>query len=368
MVPLDRNEDFVETKQSRKSRVEKSGSGAKPRAPSLPQIGSKPEHRYSEDKRSKSLIDNGKRIIPDIIKQTPSAHPRDREDPFDYELDENDDRLEKLLSPHPEDCSDSDRSEAYETMSRSESMIDLREISNPKIAKKDSKDKDKYDSKKSSLVSLGIDSLKHETMFDKIDEATNDDGPGAFKNPQAALNTAIEDLQSENWQVEVAALSALIRISVWNSELIISHMGYILDLVKHELKNPRSQVCKVAAQTFTKLFALFGMQIEKENRFEEIVKALLLKTGDTNKFLRVDASDALDTMVENVSIHKAVTSLITGGLYSRNVMIKICVSFLLLHIVKSLGANLFFNSSRETINSVLRSASELLEDGSQDVR
>ena len=145
-------------------------------------------------------------------------------------------------------------------------------------------------------------------------------------------------------------------------------MGYILDLVKHELKNPRSQVCKVAAQTFTKLFSLFGMQIEKENRFDEIVKALLLKTGDTNKFLRIDASDALDTMVENVSIHKAVTSLVTEGLTSKNVMIKICVAFLLLHIVKSLGAELFFKSSRETINIVLKSTAEQLEDGSQDVR
>ena len=368
MVPLDRSEEHAETKQSRKSRVEKSGSGAKPRAPSLPQIGSKPEYRYTEDKRSKSLIENAKRVIPDIVKQSPSAHPRDREDPFDEDIDDNDDRLEKLLSPHPEDCSDSDRSEAYETMSRSESMTDLRKIDNPKNSIKDSKEKDKFDSKKSSLALLGLNSLKHEIMFDKIDDADNEDGPGAFKNPQAALNTAIEDLQSENWQVEVAALSALIRISVWNSELIISQMGYILDLVKHELKNPRSQVCKVAAQTFTKLFSLFGMQIEKENRFEEIVKALLLKTGDTNKFLRIDASDALDTMVENVSIHKAVTSLVTGGLTSKNVMIKICVAFLLLHIVKSLGADLFFKSSKETINIVLKSAAEQLEDGSQDVR
>ena len=324
---------------SRKSRVHKTGSGGSEhvkshgssmkRAPSMPSIqGDRKNNTYEGDKRSKSLIENTsrgdfeshqRRVIPDIVKHSPSAHPFnvvDIEDPHD---DIDDERLEALLSPHPDDGSDSERSEAYETISRSESMTDLR-IEKDKSKK--SPKKSKYDSKKSSLISLSLDSFNHTTMFDKDNDEDND-APGAFKNPEAALKTALEDLQSDNWQIEVSGLSAIIRVSVWNSNLIVSQLAHIMDLVNHELKNPRSQVCKVAAQTFTKLFSLFGAEIEKENNFDEIVKALLLKTGDTNKFLRIDASDALDTMVENVSVHKAISSLVSGGLSSKNVMIKV---------------------------------------------
>ena len=360
-MPLEISEHVDEKHRSRRSREEKNSS-VKTRAPSLPQLSNNREYEIS-DKRSQSMIENTKRVIPDIVKQSPSAHPRlhsDKEDPCD-----DSDRLESLLSPHPDD-SDDDRNEAYETISRSESITDLRNIG--RDIKKE-KQSGGYDSKVSSLASLGLSKLKHKTMFDKIEDDQKDDkAPGAFKNPQAALSTAIEDLKSENWQIEVGALSAIVRISVWNPELITSKMSKILDLVKHELRNPRSQVCKVAAQTFTKLFSLFSKHIEKEKIFEDVVKALLLRTGDTNKFIRIDASDALDTMAENVSVHKAVSILVTCGLHSKNVMIRVCVSFLLLHVVKTLGPETFFKSSKDTVDVVLRSTAELLEDGSQDVR
>ena len=202
-------------------------------------------------------------------------------------------------------------------------------------------------------------------MFDKVDY--EDDAPGAFKDPQTALTKALEDLQSGSWQVEVSAMAAVVRVVTWSPDLVIPRLGDIMELVTNELRNPRSQVCKVAAQTLTKLFSHCGPQMEKESNFEEVVRALLIKTGDTNKFLRVDASDALDTMAENVSINKAVTALVSEGLQSKNVTIRVCVSFLLLHIVKSLGAERLL-SSGETLNVVLTSSAELLEDGSLDVR
>ena len=273
---------------------------------------------------------------------------------------EADSRLKDLLSPHPEDLLDSKTRGAYTTVSRSDSVADLRSI-----VKEETVNKAKYDPKKSSLVSLGLASLHHETMFDKVDY--EDDAPGAFKDPQTALTKALEDLQSGSWQVEVSAMAAVVRVVTWSPDLIIPRLGDIMELVTNELRNPRSQVCKVAAQTLTKLFARCGPQMEKEGNFEEVVRALLIKTGDTNKFLRVDASDALDTMAENVSINKAVTVLVSEGLQSKNVMIRVCVSFLLLHIVKSLGAERLL-SSGETLNVVLTSSADLLEDGSLDVR
>ena len=67
-------------------------------------------------------------------------------------------------------------------------------------------------------------------------------------------------------------------------------------------------------------------------------------------------------------VHKAVTTLISCGLKSKNVMIKICLAFLLLHVVKSLGSDLFFASSKDTAYPVLRASAQLLEDGNLDVR
>ena len=65
--------------------------------------------------------------------------------------------------------------------------------------------------KKSSLVSLGLASFHHQTIFDSEDKDDEDNLPGAFKNPSAALGKAIKDLESEDWQVEVAGLGALVR-------------------------------------------------------------------------------------------------------------------------------------------------------------
>ena len=70
----------------------------------------------------------------------------------------------------------------------------------------------------------------------------------------------------------------------------------------------------------------------------------------------------------NFAVHKAITTLISCGLNSKNVMIKISVAFLLLHMVKSLGSDLFFASSKDTAFPVLRASAQLLEDGNLDVR
>ena len=149
-----------------------------------------------------SLYENSKRVIPDIIKHSaPPSPPRDREQPCD---------LDRLFSTSPEAP---DSCQAYQTFSRSESLADLRD---PKLDSQKQPSgqtvKGKIDLKKSSLVSLGLASFDHLTMFDSDKKESDDnDLPGAFKYPSEALEKAIQDLESEDWQVEVAGLSALVR-------------------------------------------------------------------------------------------------------------------------------------------------------------
>ena len=42
--------------------------------------------------------------------------------------------------------------------------------------------------------------------------------------------------------------SSLFRIAEWNSDLMKPKLNHILELVKDEVKNPRSQVSKAAVQ------------------------------------------------------------------------------------------------------------------------
>ena len=121
----------------------------------------------------------------------PPPRSEDREQPCDL-----DHLLSSTASPAPE---------AYETFSRSESLVDLRDL-----RPSDKSEAQKFDVKKSSLMSLGLASLDHQTIFDS-ENADDDNLPGAFKNPSAALGKAIKDLESEDWQVEVAGLGALVR-------------------------------------------------------------------------------------------------------------------------------------------------------------
>ena len=86
--------------------------------------------------------------------------------------------------------------------------MDLRDL--PSSTKQEAQSQ-QFDVKKSSLVSLGLASLEHQTIFDSEKKTDADSLPGAFKNPSAALGKAIKDLESEDWQVEVAGLGALVR-------------------------------------------------------------------------------------------------------------------------------------------------------------
>ena len=46
---------------------------------------------------------------------------------------------------------------------------------------------------------------------------------------------------------------------------------------------------------------------------DKAVSVLLIKTGDSNKFIRETAEKSLVAMVENVSAHRALAALINAG-------------------------------------------------------
>ena len=58
--------------------------------------------------------------------------------------------------------------------------------------------------------------------------------------------------------------------------------------------------------------------------------------------------EALLSMVEHVSIYKAITSVYEGGLSHKSVVVRTHVAMLVDHVVTALGPEKFFGSSKDT--------------------
>lgn len=94
--------------------------------------------------------------------------------------------------------------------------------------------------------------------------------------------------------------------------------------------------------------------------------------------LRADANTALDVMAENLSVYKAVSSIVVLGQASRNGVIRgnvarildsIIFRWVLVSIIPPrLGAERFMGSSGELQEVVVVEGSKMLTDGSLEVR
>ena len=58
--------------------------------------------------------------------------------------------------------------------------------------------------------------------------------------------------------------------------------------------------------------------------------------------------EALLSMVEHVSIYKAITAVYEGGLSHKSVVVRTHVAMLVDHVVTALGPEKFFGSSKDT--------------------
>ena len=64
------------------------------------------------------------------------------------------------------------------------------------------------------------------------------------------------------------------------------------------------QVCRTAVMVVGEMFNVLKKSMESD--MEKVMLPLILKSGDTNKFLREDCNVALDAIVENCSPQKLI--------------------------------------------------------------
>ena len=68
---------------------------------------------------------------------------------------------------------------------------------------------------------------------------------------------------------------------------------------------------------------------------------LLTKIADTNRFIRADSNAALESMAENLTIHKIVTLLENKGARHKNIPAKTTTARILGRIVEGIGGDKF---------------------------
>ena len=132
------------------------------------------------------------------------------------------------------------------------------------------------------------------------------------------------------------------------------------------------QVCRVAVMTLGEMFQNLKRHLEAD--LEKTVIPLVLKSGDTNKFLREDCHVALDHVVENMvggggSSGSKLITVLTGDLVShKNPVVRTTTSRLLAYVVDRLGVSKALSGTKDVTDRLLPAIAKLAQDGGQEAR
>jgi len=215
-----------------------------------------------------------------------------------------------------------------------------------------------FNDKKCSLGSLGMAAITQLDNSFKVRQFPD----GA----EAGLSRATAFMDSGEWENNLEGLELIVSLARGHPELLSREIKTTRSSLLKGVKNLRSQVCRAGCQACAEVLLSLGKAMEAE--VETLVKELLQKSSDTNKFIRSDANTALDVLAENLSVYKAVSSLVGVSQSSRNTVIRGNVSRIIDSIVFRLGAERFMGSSGELQELVVVEGSKMLMDGSLDVR
>ena len=81
---------------------------------------------------------------------------------------------------------------------------------------------------------------------------------------------------------------------------------------------------------------------------DSVTSILLTKIADTNRFIRADSNAALESMAENLTIHRIVVLLKDKGARHKNIPAKTATAHLLGKIVNAIGGDNFIELNNVT--------------------
>ena len=189
----------------------------------------------------------------------------------------------------------------------------------------------------------------------------------AWSKPDEALEKVLEQLNNnDDWEKNLDGLTGTLRLVHHHPEAIIVEYKQVMQAVLKQVKNLRSQVARAAVHLVGDMFATLKRNMESD--LEKIALPLVMKTGETNRFLREDCNQALDKMVENVNPSKSILVITAEPLNSKNAVIRTTVSRLLAYITEKIGPNKALTASKDITERLLPAVAKLAQDGSLEAR
>ena len=189
----------------------------------------------------------------------------------------------------------------------------------------------------------------------------------AWSKPDEAMEKVKDQLgNNDDWEKNLDGLTGTLRLVHHSPEVIIVEYKLIMQLVLKQVKNLRSQVARAAVHLVGDMFSTLKRNMESD--LEKIAIPLLMKTGETNRFLREDCNQALDKMVENVNPSKSILVITSEPLNSKNAVIRTTVSRLLAYITDKIGASRALTASKDITERLLPAVAKLAQDGSLEAR
>lgn len=187
-----------------------------------------------------------------------------------------------------------------------------------------------------------------------------------FEKPREALIKTLDQLDSNNWEVNITGLKYMVRLIRHHADFLDSHMHMTCIQLTRSVRNLRSQVARAACQAATELFTLKCKSLEIE--CDDLVCALLHRTADTNRFLRADATRALESLVDNVQPPKVLNILTNKGAQHQNAIVRTTTAKLLFRLVERLGCDRIYSMGRESRDKFFMVGANLLLEGSLETR
>lgn len=187
-----------------------------------------------------------------------------------------------------------------------------------------------------------------------------------FEKPREALLKTFDQLDSTIWEVNMTGLKSMVRLIRYHSDFLDSHMHMTCIQLTRSVRNLRSQVARSACQAAAELFTLKCKSLELE--CDDLVCALLHRTADTNRFIRADATLALESMVDHVQPPKVLNILTTKGAQHQNALVRTTTAKLLFRLVERLGSDRVYSMTRENRDKFFMVGANLLLEGSLETR
>ncbi|CAD6998013.1 unnamed protein product [Ceratitis capitata] len=187
-----------------------------------------------------------------------------------------------------------------------------------------------------------------------------------FEKPRDALLKTFDQLDSTNWEVIILGLKSMVRLMRYHAEYLENQMHMVCIQLTRSVRNLRSQVARAACQAATELFSLKSKCLEQE--CDDLVCALLHRTADTNRFLRADATRALESMCDNLTPLKILNILSTKGAVHQNALVRTTTAKLLHRLVERLGSDKVYTMPRDNRDKFFVTGANLLLEGSLETR